>query len=69
VEVESRIAPKGEWKTDLKELTARLMEFNSEIWDTKKKQGLSLKESIKMEIPKELEMFKKDLIAMHNIKS
>ncbi|MCW3980538.1 MAG: valine--tRNA ligase, partial [Candidatus Bathyarchaeota archaeon] len=67
--IHSEKFPEGEWKTDLKKLTAKLMEFNSEIWDTKKKQGLSLKERIEIEIPKELKIFKKDLIAMHKIKS
>ena len=42
-------------------------EFNSKVWNTKKEKGLSLKDSIKIEIPKELDIFKKDLAAMHNL--
>ena len=59
--------PKTEWKSDLTKLTTKLMEFNSEIWERKKKEGLSLKESIEVKIPKELKIFKKDLVAMHSI--
>jgi len=67
--IHSEQFPKAEWKSDLKKLTSKLIEFNSEIWERKKKEGLSLKESIEIEIPKELKMFKKDLMAMHNIES
>jgi len=31
----------------------------------KKEKGLHLPDSIKIDIPKELEIFKKDLVAMH----
>jgi valyl-tRNA synthetase len=60
--------PKEKWKTDLIKLTEKMKEFNSITWDTKKKNGLSLKDQIKTKIPSELKEFKKDLIAMHNIK-
>ena len=45
----------------------KLMKFNSFVWQKKKERGLSLKDSIKIEIPKELKEFEKDLKAMHNI--
>jgi valyl-tRNA synthetase len=60
--------PESRWKTELTKLTAKLTEFNSKIWDEKKKKGLSLKDEIKIEIPKELKIFEKDLTAMHSIK-
>ncbi len=59
--------PKARWKSKLSKFTQKLVEFNSEVWETKKKKGLSLKDSIKFEIPKELKIFEKDLRAMHNI--
>ncbi len=59
--------PKPEWNFGLAGVTQQLMEFNSNIWKTKKDKGLSLKSEIKIEIPKELKIFKKDLIKMHNL--
>lgn len=61
--------PKEKWDTELSELTEKLKEFNSGTWDTKKKRNLSLKDQIEINIPTELEQFKKDLIAMHSIKA
>jgi valyl-tRNA synthetase len=54
--------------------TQKIIKFNSEIWNRKKEtisnitnKPLSLKDSIKIRIPDELELFKYDLVAMHNI--
>ena len=52
---------------DLTKYTQTISEFNSKVWNEKKEKGLSLKDSIKIDIPKELEIFKKDLVAMHNL--
>jgi len=41
--------------------------FNSEIWKTKKENGKSLRDEISIKIPNELQRYKRDLIAMHNI--
>lgn len=60
--------PKAKWKSELTKLTEALTKFNSKVWNMKKKKGLSLKGNIRMKIPKELKVFEKDLIAMHNIK-
>ena len=49
------------------ERTDKIAEFNSNVWNEKKTKNLSLKDSIKIEIPKELEIFKKDLTAMHHL--
>ena len=54
---------------DLTSHTQAISEFNSKVWNEKKEKGLSLKDSIKTEIPKNLEIFKKDLVAMHNLDS
>jgi len=58
---------KEESNEDLTKHTQAISEFNSKVWNTKKEKGLSLKDSIKIEIPKELDIFKKDLVAMHNL--
>ena len=59
--------PKPEWSEELCSLTEKLIQFNSKVWDEKKKRGMSLKENISIEIPSELSIFEKDLRAMHNI--
>jgi valyl-tRNA synthetase len=52
---------------DFSSYTEKLVEFNSLVWKEKKRKGLSLKDPIKMKIPKEIQMFEKELKAMHNI--
>ncbi|WP_148685587.1 valine--tRNA ligase [Candidatus Nitrosocosmicus hydrocola] len=54
--------------------TQSIVKFNSDIWNKKKEtlseitnKPLSLKDPIKTKIPTELELFKDDLIVMHNI--
>jgi valyl-tRNA synthetase len=68
IHVETLPKKKREWETELVKLTEKLIEFNSKVWSEKKKRGLSLKEKIKIKIPKSLKPFEKDLIHMHNIK-
>ena len=48
-------------------ITKEITEFNSKVWNGKKAQNLSLKDSIKITIPESLEHFKKDLKSMHNL--
>jgi valyl-tRNA synthetase len=60
--------PKPEWDEDAAKLTQALTEFNSKVWNIKKEQGISLKDTIEIEVPKELKCFEKDLKDMHNIK-
>ena len=59
--------PKKFKVNDFTYLTEKLIEFNSQVWKEKKEKNLSLKDPISVEIPKELEPFTKDLVAMHNI--
>jgi len=59
--------PEKRFKSNLFKLTQKLVEFNSMVWGEKKKRGISLKDEISIEIPKELKIFEKDLKAMHNI--
>jgi len=58
---------KEESNEDLTQHTQAISEFNSKVWNEKKEKGLSLKDLIKIDIPKELEIFKKDLVAMHHL--
>ena len=44
-----------------------IMKFNSQVWKKKKDSGKNLRDEIKIKIPKSLEKYKKDLVAMHNI--
>ncbi len=60
--------PKSKKSKHDKKLIEKLMDFNKEIWKSKKEKGISLKESIEgISIPKELRTFDKDLIACHKI--
>ena len=52
---------------DMTAMTQSIIEFNSRVWNEKKQNNLSLKDSIKIEIPENLNQFKKDLVAMHNL--
>ena len=52
---------------DMTAMTQPIIEFNSRVWNEKKQNNLSLKDSIKIEIPENLNQFKKDLVAMHNL--
>jgi valyl-tRNA synthetase len=45
----------------------KLIEFNEKVWKEKKNKGISLKDQISIEVPKELKPFEKDLILMHHI--
>jgi len=58
---------KEESNEDLTQHTQAISDFNSKVWNEKKEKGLHLPDSIKIDIPKELEIFKKDLVAMHHL--
>jgi valyl-tRNA synthetase len=47
--------------------TSKLMDFNSLVWKEKKRRGLTLKDKIDLEVPKDLKIFEKELKLMHNI--
>ena len=59
--------PKMENIENMTNMTQVIVEFNSKVWNEKKQNNLSLKDSIKIDIPENLNQFKKDLIAMHNL--
>ncbi|KAG2478391.1 MAG: hypothetical protein NPMRd3_1210002 [Nitrosopumilales archaeon] len=53
---------------DVTSITKEITEFNSKVWNEKKRMNLSLKDTIQITIPDGLTQFKKDLQSMHNIK-
>lgn len=59
--------PESTWSTELTNYTKQISDFNSLVWNTKKEKGMSLKDSVSINIPQELELFRKDLVSMHNI--
>ncbi|MEM4007321.1 MAG: class I tRNA ligase family protein, partial [Nitrososphaerota archaeon] len=59
---------KPKWSKRYAKYTEHIINFNSRVWSIKKERNLSLKDPIDIEIPRELRIFKKDLIAMHNIR-
>jgi valyl-tRNA synthetase len=59
--------PKPKWEDKMRRKTKKLVEFNSKVWNEKKKLGLSLTDKIKMRVPKELKEFEEDLKAMHKL--
>jgi valyl-tRNA synthetase len=61
--------PNKEDVEDMTNKTQLIVEFNSKVWNEKKQNNLSLKDSIKIDIPENLDQFKKDLIAMHNLET
>lgn len=60
--------PESKRDVKLNKFTKKILEFNSKIWNEKKNLRISLKDEIKIKIPKGLKPFEKDLRAMHNIK-
>ena len=65
--IHKEIQVKQEQVEDMGKFTKELVEFNSKVWNEKKDKNLSLKDSISISIPENLQEFKKDLMAMHNI--
>jgi valyl-tRNA synthetase len=43
------------------------MEFNIEVWKTKREKGLALKDPIEIEVPKKLKAYSSDLARMHHL--
>jgi len=46
----------------------RILEFNAQVWKTKRDRGLALKDPIETRIPGKLKRFEKDLVRMHHIR-
>lgn len=65
--IHKQLLPKSEGMDDMTKFTAELSDFNSRVWNEKKSKGLSLKDTISIEIPESLEIFARDLVPMHKI--
>jgi valyl-tRNA synthetase len=52
---------------DMTKFSKEIIEFNSNVWNEKKRKNLSLKDSVSILIPENLIQFKKDLQSMHNL--
>ena len=61
--------PESANTNNMTKLTSEIIEFNSKVWNQKKEKNLSLKDPIKINVPENLQQLKKDLDAMHNLKS
>jgi valyl-tRNA synthetase len=61
--------PEPENLHDMSKYTKEITDFNSMVWNEKKSKGLSLKDSISINIPESLKPFEKDLIQMHKIET
>jgi valyl-tRNA synthetase len=59
--------PEPENLEDVSGITKEVMDFNSKVWNEKKAKGLSLKDSISIQIPESLKQFEKDLVQMHKL--
>jgi valyl-tRNA synthetase len=56
-------------KYDVSERVSQsILEFNAQVWKTKKDKGLALKDEIAAKIPANLKPFEKDLVRMHHLK-
>ena len=61
--------PKPERFDVSEKVSQSIMEFNAQVWKTKRDKGLALKDSISARIPPNLKHFEKDLVRMHHLKS
>jgi len=59
--------PEPENLEDMSDITREVTDFNSKVWNEKKARGLSLKDSISIQIPESLKQFEKDLVQMHKL--
>ena len=59
--------PEPENNEDYTSFTKEITEFNSKVWNEKKSEGLSLKDSIRIAVPESLSVFAKDFSSMHNL--
>jgi len=65
--IHSEAFPRSAWSEIYRKYTHQLVDFNSEVWKTKKERGLSLSSPVDRRIPVGLRLFEDDLRAMHKI--
>jgi len=59
--------PKAQRFDITEKVSQSIMEFNAQVWKTKRDKGLALKDPIAARIPANLKHFEKDLVRMHHI--
>ena len=71
-----RLPQVQKYHLEMRKYTQYIIEFNSQVWNKKKQtisketgKPLSLKDSIDITVPTELDAFKKDLCIMHNLRT
>ena len=65
---EKHVEPESSSELDgFVQFTKEITEFNSKVWNEKKSEELSLKDSIAIPVPEGLSEFSKDFTAMHNL--
>lgn len=67
--IHKQIRPEPENLQDMSKYTKEITDFNSQVWNEKKSKGLSLKDSISIDIPESLKPFERDLIQMHQLET
>ncbi len=65
--IHKELQVESESPEDLTKFTKEITEFNSKVWNDKKRMNLSLKDSISISVPENLAQFEKDLKSMHNL--
>jgi valyl-tRNA synthetase len=58
---------KPEWSKAHSRYTEQLLTFNREVWKIKEEKKLALRDSLEMNIPKQLNPFLADLVKMHSL--
>jgi valyl-tRNA synthetase len=60
--------PKPAWSRTHSRYTEEMLTFNREVWKIKEEKNLTLRDSLEMDVPRGLQLFKSDLIKMHSLK-
>ena len=58
---------KPAWSKAHSRYTEQLLTFNREVWKIKEEKKLALRDSLEMDIPKQLKPFRADLVKMHSL--
>jgi len=68
--IHKRLFPDAKvWNQEYLKYEKSLLDFNSQVWNEKKARALSLKDTLQISIPPDLQVFSQDLKAMHNLTS
>ena len=65
--VHLEVFPRPERFEVSEKVSQSIMEFNAQVWKTKRDKGLALKDPIAARIPANLKHFEKDLVRMHHL--